>query len=56
MLHLFEILLIVVMRRCGTLSERHLTYDLVPNIVNNYLFDECDNIDICMRVGFDDLV
>ena len=56
MLHLFEIVLSVVMREGGTLSERHLTYDLVLSIVNNYLFDECDNIDICLRVGFDDLV
>ena len=56
MLRLFETALRAVMGELVTPSERCLTYELVLNIVNNYLFDRCDNLDTCLQCGFDDWV
>ena len=56
MFRLFETALHAVMGELVTLSERCLTYELVLNIVNNYLFDRCDNLDTCLQCGFDDWV
>ena len=53
MLHLFETVLSAVMGQCLELSERRPTYDLVVNVVNNYVFDRCENIDRCIQFGFD---
>ena len=56
MFRLFETALHAVMGELVTLSERCLTYELVLNIVNNYLFDRYDNLDTCLQCGFDDWV
>ena len=56
MLCLFQTALRAVMGERVTLSERCLTYELALNIVNNYLFDRCDNLDTCLQCGFDDWV
>ena len=53
MLDLFETVLSAVMAHCVELSERRFNYHLVVNIVNNYVFDRCENIDRCIRFGFD---
>ena len=48
MLDLFETVLSAVMAHCVELSERRFNYHLVVNIVNNYVFDRCENIDRCI--------
>ena len=56
MLRLLEAILTISMVSGPTMLQNRSNYRLLLDIINNYLFDDCVNIQTCLHFGFHDLV
>ena len=56
MLSLLEAVLSIFMTNASTMLQARSNYELLLDIVNNYLFDDPANIQTCIQLGFHDLV